>query len=235
MSDAINMVQISVDSRKLTKWALERRLNAEDTGYVVHALMCDAYGDLRPQPFTVEEKMGVVKVLGYMSCSDVDLKKTMEETAEPEVAACILSVVSKTMPSHWTKGQRFRFRLRVAPTRQGRHKDGGRFEKDALSFETGGSSRQESYIKWLTQKFENAATIEDCEMTAFRIMKACRRAIISETGKRPAVATFLPDAQFEGTLRVDSDADFVKLLRTGIGRHKAFGFGALMLRPLRSV
>src|SRR4051794_6559194 len=53
-----HMVQITLDARKLTKWAIDRRIDAGDLGYTCHALLCDAVGGLRPKPFAAEEKMG---------------------------------------------------------------------------------------------------------------------------------------------------------------------------------
>jgi CRISPR system Cascade subunit CasE len=41
-----------------------------------------------------------------------------------------------------------------------------------------------------------------------------------------------PDATFRGTLRVDDPARFAAAaLARGVGRHRAFGFGMLLLRP----
>jgi CRISPR system Cascade subunit CasE len=225
-----HMVQITLDARKLSKWALDRRMDAEDLGYVCHALLCDAVGNLRPKPFTAEEKMGKIKLLGYARSDATTMKACMAETAEPEVETCILDIASKPMPSEWQAGKRYRFQLRVAPTRQGHHEDGGRFEKDAQAFAGEGTDRYETYLKWLSERLDGAASIESCEMIGFRTMKACRRSIIG-SGKRPARTISLPDAKFEGTLMVTNSTLFAESLRTGIGRHKAFGFGALMLRP----
>ncbi|MEQ8964701.1 MAG: type I-E CRISPR-associated protein Cas6/Cse3/CasE [Azospirillaceae bacterium] len=41
----------------------------------------------------------------------------------------------------------------------------------------------------------------------------------------------VPDAVFEGVLRVDDPAAFAALLARGVGRHRAFGFGMLLLAP----
>jgi len=224
------MVQITLDTPKLTRWALDRRMDAGDLGYVCHALLCDAIGDLRPKPFTAEEKLGRVKVLGYAGSDASAMKTCMAETAEPEVEACIIDIVSKVMPAEWLAGKRFRFKLRVAPTRQGHHADGVRFEKDAMAFAAEGADRYETYLQWLSERLQRAASLESCEMTGFRTMKACRRSVVG-SGKRPAKAVSLPDAHFEGTLKVVDPDQFLEALRGGIGRHKAFGFGALMLRP----
>jgi CRISPR system Cascade subunit CasE len=50
-------------------------------------------------------------------------------------------------------------------------------------------------------------------------------------GKRPTREIVLPEAHFEGILEIKDAEVFRVLLQTGVGRHKAFGFGALMLRP----
>jgi CRISPR system Cascade subunit CasE len=42
-----------------------------------------------------------------------------------------------------------------------------------------------------------------------------------------------PDAVFTGTLVVARPAEFMGLLARGIGRHRAFGYGMLLLRPPR--
>jgi CRISPR system Cascade subunit CasE len=40
-----------------------------------------------------------------------------------------------------------------------------------------------------------------------------------------------PDATFSGLLVVKEPDNFVKLLAHGVGRHGAFGYGMLLLRP----
>jgi CRISPR system Cascade subunit CasE len=42
-----------------------------------------------------------------------------------------------------------------------------------------------------------------------------------------------PDAVLAGQLRVTSPDAFAQLLANGLGRHRAFGFGLLLLRPAR--
>jgi CRISPR system Cascade subunit CasE len=233
MTSTLHMLQIAIDARRLTKWAVDRRLDAADVGYTCHAILCDAYGDARPQPFLAEEKMGRVKVLGYGDFDGAEMVRRMEETAEPEVAACILDVSSKAMPATWEIGRRYGFKIRVAPTRQGHHEDGRRKERDALLFETGDADREEVYRRWLLERIGAAAAVEECEMRSFRLVRGCRRAVVG-SGKRPAKPVTLPEVIYEGVIRVLDPDGFGSLLRNGVGRNKAFGFGALMLRTQRS-
>jgi len=138
------------------------------------------------------------------------------------------------MPAAWEGGRRYSFTLRVAPTRQGKTEAGKRREGDALLFEPGGADREQTYAKWLTERFGDAAAIETCSMQTFRLLTASRRFLNKETGKRPVKPVTLPDATFRGVLRVKDPAAFKALFESGVGRHKAFGFGALMLMPPRA-
>jgi len=42
-----------------------------------------------------------------------------------------------------------------------------------------------------------------------------------------------PDVVLAGQLRVTDPQAFAQLLAKGVGRHRAFGFGLLLLRPTR--
>jgi CRISPR system Cascade subunit CasE len=226
---ALHMIQAAVDGRRLVQWALARRMDADDIGYVTHALMRDAWGKLGPQPFVASENMGHVKILGYGSATAEELQAAAAEFAEPEVAACILGVSSKEMPVRWESGRRMGFQVRVAPTRQ-KHVAGGRHqEADALSFEEDGADREEVYKNWLARKFGESVTLDYVQMTAFRKLCACRRGLTAN-GKRPTRTVTIPDAQFRGVLRIKDTDAFNHLLASGLGRHKAFGFGALLLK-----
>jgi CRISPR system Cascade subunit CasE len=41
----------------------------------------------------------------------------------------------------------------------------------------------------------------------------------------------MPEAEFEGTLEVLDGTAFHAVLARGIGRHRAFGYGMLLVRP----
>ena len=43
-----------------------------------------------------------------------------------------------------------------------------------------------------------------------------------------------PDALFTGEITVADPEAFCRLLARGVGRHRAFGFGMLLLRPPRT-
>jgi CRISPR system Cascade subunit CasE len=86
--------------------------------------------------------------------------------------------------------------------------------------------REEIYRRWLTQQLEKGgAACVNARLTAFRQIWIVRR-----DNHRRACALRRPDAMVEGVLHVLDSDRFQRLLRHGIGRHRAFGFGMLLLR-----
>ena len=100
-------------------------------------------------------------------------------------------------------------------------------------------SKAEVYIDWFAQRLGNAAHLHGGgpELIRFRRSRVLR-------GAGPAAGTKGvagrgsggrgiegPEALISGTLRVEDGPAFAKLLARGIGRHRAFGLGMLLLRP----
>jgi CRISPR system Cascade subunit CasE len=52
-----------------------------------------------------------------------------------------------------------------------------------------------------------------------------------ETGKRRVHTITGPDAVFKGEIQVTDGEAFARLVTRGVGRHRAFGFGMLLLKP----
>jgi CRISPR system Cascade subunit CasE len=85
--------------------------------------------------------------------------------------------------------------------------------------------REDVYRRWLQQqmKRDGACTVGDVRLVEFRL----------ETMRRRGVARLVrPNVVLEGTLSITDPVGFRRLLARGVGRHRAFGFGMLLLRPL---
>jgi CRISPR system Cascade subunit CasE len=72
------------------------------------------------------------------------------------------------------------------------------------------------------------AAIEQVVLDAFRLSRVRRR-----NNERVLRSQNGPEASFSGILRVIDGAALSAALARGIGRHRAFGFGMLLLRPAR--
>lgn len=92
------------------------------------------------------------------------------------------------------------------------------------------SGREAAYGRWVAGELgrnEAAVLDEGLRMTAFKRDRLYRRA--ADSGR----VIERPNAVMEGVLRIQTAEAFRELLRRGLGRHRAFGFGMLLLRPLR--
>lgn len=105
-------------------------------------------------------------------------------------------------------------------------------------------SREETYQLWLAARIGSAAVLETARMAGLSDARLWRKGEPGEgaagrmhghdrarRGSRAVIGR--RETVFEGTLRVANPAAFTALLARGIGRHRAFGFGMLLLRPAR--
>src|SRR5699024_3165390 len=91
--------------------------------------------------------------------------------------------------------------------------------RDAMAGD--GRTREQAYREWLARRFADAATVEEARLAGFRRSVAAR-------GNKAQEA---PDIVMHGTARIEDAHRFAELLAKGIGRHRAYGYGMLLLRP----
>ena len=138
------------------------------------------------------------------------------------------------MPASFKPGRELGFDVKIRPVRRGRRSDGTVGERDAFlaaAHEDRNKKldRKQIYTDWLKQKLhQNGATlnIDSARMVSFERKKAVRAAGERKTSEGP-------EAVFHGNLIVDDSERFSVLLARGLGRHCAYGFGMLLLRPPR--
>ena len=145
----------------------------------------------------------------------------------------------RPFPTKWAVGHTLGFEVRVRPIiREGKT---GR-ERDAFlaAAETAGDAtldRGEVYVKWLRELLarQGGAELVGARMTRYQQLGVTRKS--QKDGADDVRHSRLvngPDAVLAGQLRVTQSQGFAQLLANGLGRHRAFGFGLLMLRPARS-
>lgn len=252
----LTMIQLSPDMNRLMRWAHGQRLlpthGEDDLGYALHAALAATFGPLAPKPFVLARSRGTrpPHILGYAAAAADELRDRAAAFAEPAVAAAVGldTMAGKRMPDAWTRGARFGFEVRVRPMiRTDRNGDRTRSrERDVFLAAVDGldpgesPSRGEAYGRWLEGKLAaGGAEIERAALDAFQLTRTLRRnrerrlVLVPDPAKaeRMGGAAGAPDATFTGILRVDDGAAFTALLARGVGRHRAFGFGMLLLRP----
>jgi CRISPR system Cascade subunit CasE len=236
----LHMLQLVPDLAGLTRWAEARglldRRREDDFGYALHAVLQAAFGTLAPAPFALL-RQPTPRLLAYGAEDAAALRDHMLSFAEPDVAGLIglPTLASKPMPDLFTVGRRLGFSLRARPTIR-TDRDGDRTkvrERDAFlaaiegTEPNAGVSRGEVYQAWLSARLAaGGAAAEHVVLDGFRRSVTLRR-----DRARRLHALEGPDAQFSGVLRVTDPAAFAGLLARGVGRHGAFGYGMLLLKP----
>ena len=233
---SLTLLQCHPDPRRLAAWATRFGLTAggDDLGYALHTLLATAFGDAAPKPFRY---FGDARGLLAYTTHDADALQLAAQTAAPEVFAALGldRFAARDFPTEWATGRRLGFELRVRPvlrTRDGRERDVFLAALDKNGEVKNELSREAVYADWLTRELarDQAAKVEYLQLEGFRLSASLRKGS-ANAGKRPAQRVAGPDAIYSGVLDVADSAGFAALLERGIGRHRAFGFGMLLLRP----
>ena len=233
---SLTLMQCHPDPRRLAAWATRFGLAAggEDLGYALHTLLATAFGDAAPKPFRYfDDTRGL---LAY-TAQDGEALQLVAQTAAPEVYATLglERLATRSFPTGWAAGRRLGFELRVRPilrTVEGRERDVFLAALDKHAGAENSLSRETVYSDWLTREFarNDAAKIEHASLEGFQLSASLRKGAHAD-GKRPARRVGGLDVVFSGVLTVGDPAGFATLIERGIGRHRAFGFGMLLLRP----
>ena len=243
------MISLDLDRSMLARFgrSMGLPLQTADEGYLAHCTMRAAFGALAPQPFAMRPARGrFARVLGYADVSADALRDHAASFAEPIAhSACnIPSMAAKAMPEWWPAGIQLGFEVRVCPIRRpsanasrkaaGATRDHA--EVDCFLSECWKAgvaarlSREEIYRAWLARELarDAAATMSAAQMISFRRIRLSRS---DHAATRRLRVCERPDALMRGVLEVNEPVAFAALLRRGVGRHRAFGFGMLLLRP----
>lgn len=241
--EPLYMVELQLDIpallRFLASQGLDRSGEDDDLGYGVHAWMAAAFGELAPHPWRLFTGRGrPARVLGYTSHDAAELRQRLREFADPSVwAVCAqpdAAIASREMPSDWRTGRRLAFEVLGCPV--GR-KAGTRVEKDLFLIRADEPQAQRLrrdavYCEWAREQLERhaAARVTFIRLEGFRLVRQIRKDQ-GTGGQRSLRRLVRPQALLRGELTVGDPEAFSALLRRGVGRHRAFGYGMLLLRP----
>ncbi len=258
---SLNMIRAEISVRDLQRWMGMRRLQDPDHAMHCLLTECfgkreaKRYGEHKDGLFSIFRLIvprgGSRGVLYAYGRADADeLRKELSACGDPLQCRVMPeeNIDSKPMPSEWQSGKRLGFEVRVRPV--------VRLERDTSripphiqrSFKEGGlrpgkecdaflwkaiqhskgemqDSREQVYREWLAKQFDGrgGARLESATLQSFQRSRAVR--------KRHSRHSEGPDALMRGNLIVTDGDAFAKLLANGVGRHRAYGYGMLLLRP----
>ena len=242
-TQSLQMIRGSVDLRSFQSWAGSRQLMSRqtfDAGYAMHCFLAGVFGELAPQPFRLilprsrGNRRGVF--YGYGRADADALRGASAQFADPLQARVLpsSSLDGKPMPTTWKAGTRLGFEVLTRPTvRRARGSKNAGAEIDAFQWEaerfppaTMPRSREDVYTDWLSQQFERhgGAELDSASLASFQRTRSVRK-----LRRMPFEA---PTALMRGTITVSDSEKFTSLLGRGIGRHRAYGYGMLLLRPI---
>jgi CRISPR system Cascade subunit CasE len=228
------MVRLVVDRPALMKFAHDQGLLRHDDeghGYVLHAWLLAIFGRVAPKPFRFLENRS--EVLGYGMASRGEMLEHARAFASPPAWAVLVpdSLSSKQMPAAWRVGQRLEMEVLVCPITR---KDG--IEKDVFlrAVDRLGEAvppRGEVYVDWFRRQWGDAVHFEQIQLAGVSRQRFLRRGRVGGGDARPPRSIERPQALFRAVAEVHDGEAFGRVVGRGIGRHRAFGFGMVLLKP----
>lgn len=221
--------------RFLRGQGLDRLAMDDDLGYGIHAWLAAAFGDMAPGPWRLFQGRGrPPRILGYSSYEALQLQERMATFADPMAAAVcpVDGIASRPMPS-WREGRRLGFEVQACPV--GRKARSG-IEKDIFliraDHEQGPLDREAVYCQWLRDQLErdDALSVGGVRVAGFRMVRVTRRSQ-GGPGERKGRSLSRPQVLFRGELTIRDPVAFHSVIARGVGRHRAFGYGMILLRP----
>jgi len=201
----------------------------EGLGYSLHLWLTALFGEHAPKPFRYVDRRS--EVLAYAALSHVDLLAHAQAFAPPSAWAALVAdaAASKPMPTAWRLGQRLRLEVLACPVM--RH---GEQEKDAYlnaldRLGDAAPARAAVYCQWFTDRWEQALGFERIELHGLMARQSLLRR--ARNGQNRLLPVQRPQALFVAEAEVAQPQRFAELLARGIGRHRAFGFGMVLLSP----
>ena len=250
----IFLIRAPLGMRDLARWSAERgwirrggHIAGFDEGRALHHLLDELFGPRVVRPFRLLVSPGArtANLYGYSERNHQQLREAARVHGLPEHASVIRPdrLDAKAMPTVWAQGRRVGFDLRVRPVRRlktsltvgdksfrkGSEIDAfllealRRHPQNSSGMSIDERSREWVYLDWLEARLGKAATLdrEATRLTHFQRVRVSR----GRTGPEG------PDAALQGALTIGDPDLFRSLVSTGVGRHRAYGYGMLLLRP----
>ena len=243
------LVAVPVDLAALGRLAERRALTRRgvlDEGLVLHHLLGEAFGRAALQPFRLLAAPGGLRgtLYAYSRLDAAHLRDIAGTAATPDTLAALSlpDIATKPLPTQaFPPGKTLGFDVLLRPVLRARAGGTTRHagaERDAFqlaaerrfpdhksAMSDNGQTREVVYLDWLQTRLGGAARIIPgaAHMVRFQRRRILRGGQLIEG----------PDAVIHGNLQIADEAAFRVLLEKGVGRHRAYGYGMLLLRPPR--
>ncbi|APH60052.1 type I-E CRISPR-associated protein Cas6/Cse3/CasE [Granulibacter bethesdensis] len=238
----LHLIHLPIEARSFARWARDRGFGpkgTQDNDAVLHHLLTQLFGRQMLQPFRVfTPEQANWSLYAYAIQDATALVEQARFSITPDMTEVISleRLRSKAMPDA-KPGQRIGFDVRIRPVRRSAKQHDQESEKmqerdaflaealhnhadDKTGMKSANRTREMVYRDWLAERMP-WATLETARLAHFQ-----RRRIL-----RNGNGIEGPDATIHGTMVIGAPVQFSEALRKGIGRHSAYGYGMMMLRP----
>jgi CRISPR system Cascade subunit CasE len=228
----LHLLRLQLDGPRLMRFAASQHGLARDdegSGYALHVWLAAMFGEHAPKPFRFFERD--CELLGYARADAETLLEHAHAFAPAHAFASLTpdSIATKAMPASWREGQRLQIDVLACPVSR---KDDT--EKDVFlrALDRQGDAappRPEVYTDWFRRQCGASIEFDQLQLTGFSRRRLLRRPSIA--GQRKPLSIERPQATFRAIARIVDAKAFSTILARGIGRHRAFGFGMVLLKP----
>jgi CRISPR system Cascade subunit CasE len=248
------MINMWLDAKQFMQLGRMLRfpLRKTSNNYLIHCSLSELFQEQAPIPYCVEDQHRqitdyqknngrYIRILCYSELDKTALQNLARGFASPTVYEIVdwNRMDSKKMPDEYPAGMRLGFELRSCPVVR-KASDGKKWkagqEVDAYLSRVWevddpevNVDREETYINWLNHQLEtrDGAILLSADLKRFSIERMSRR---NHKPNRTVTTIKRPDIILSGKMEVTDSDSFKELLRTGISRHKSFGYGMLKIR-----
>jgi CRISPR system Cascade subunit CasE len=244
MAESLHLVKVLLRAHKLVAFARSRGLPVRefDDGYAAHAVMRELWQERAPAPFALRVRGRALEAWGY---APVDARALAEGVQVSQDAALtgalgpIEEIESREVP-RIERGRHVGFVVRACPVvRLASARNGHRAGAEVDAFlarcfaveKEAHVSREVVYREWLQRALSRPETGVAPQRVGVAAMSRVGLLRRTHGTNRATRRVERPDVTFEGEVVVEDGELLLRYLAHGVGRHRAFGFGALMLTP----
>lgn len=220
----LHMARMRINKPNLTEWMKDREF--EDRDYALHTLLSSTFGNRIIRNFRLLTPTNPSQSILYAYTDHIqeDLRSTAQAVAEPLMMSVIEhdTIMTKPMPENWRENQLIGFNIRARPHRRKHHLN---IEIPVYPKPSNPHQRYEAHTAWMAEKLRQSNTVSP-QMIA--ITSQAETHALRHPTARPVFGT---DVIFQGNMTITDPEAFNELLAKGIGRHKAYGYGMVLLAP----
>ena len=222
----LHFYAFELDLREFARWSGMRDIHDRDLA--AHSLLAELFGDGAPRPWRLRAVRDASRgtLYGYGPLPVDDLRATAETLGAPDQLAAlpIDRMRGKPMPVV-PEGARVSVETRVRPVRRN-----GSRELDVFIADGRTESREAAYARWWADACARSGL--DLDRDTIRLVAFSLTPFSAK--RRGSKRSIGPDALLRGAAQVADAEAFRGLIARGVGRHRAYGYGALLLSPARS-